>query len=122
MEFEQLLAAAFATGGGMATVWYIVRLLVKAGRDPTRLGAWLPRVVAGWHIGMTEKERARLEHQEAKQTLADTETPRELSTAVTTVRDAGEQPKVAASQNEEPVTATEVTGVSARTLPPHFWS
>jgi hypothetical protein len=66
MELEQLLAAGFATGGGMAAVWYIVRVLVKAGRDPTRLGAWLPRLLAGWHIGLTEVERARQEHEEAK--------------------------------------------------------
>jgi hypothetical protein len=121
MEFEQLVAGALAAGGGMAAVWYVVRVLVKAGRDPTSLGAWFPRLVAGWHIGMTEKEEARLAHQEAKQKLVGAETPRELSTAVTTVKDAGEQPKdkFAASQNEEPVTATEVPGVSARTLPPH---
>jgi hypothetical protein len=67
MEFEQLLAAGLATGGGMAAVWYIVRVLVKAGRDPTRLGAWLPRLLAGWHIGMTEVEWARQEYVEAKQ-------------------------------------------------------
>jgi hypothetical protein len=26
-----------------------------------------PRLLAGWHIGMTDVEKARLEHQEAKQ-------------------------------------------------------
>jgi hypothetical protein len=67
MEFEQLLAAALAGGSGVAAVWYIARLLVKASRDPKRLGAWLPRLLAGWHIGMTEVERARQEREEAKQ-------------------------------------------------------
>jgi hypothetical protein len=67
MELEQLLAAAFAGGSGMAAVWCIVRLLVKASRDPKRLGAWLPRVRAGWHIGMTELEKARQQHEETKQ-------------------------------------------------------
>jgi hypothetical protein len=39
MEYGQLLAAAFAGGSGLAAVIYVVRVLVKAGRDPTRLGA-----------------------------------------------------------------------------------
>jgi hypothetical protein len=114
----------------VAAVWYIVRLLVKAGRDPTRLGAWLPRVLAGWYIGLTEWEEARLEHEEAKQKrtkqkLAAVETPKELPAAVT-VQDAGEQheDKVVASQSDppgpiEPTTAAEVTGESAHTLPHH---
>jgi hypothetical protein len=51
MEFGQLLAAGVATGSGMAVVWYIVRVLVKAGRDPTRLGAWLPDC---WLVGTLE--------------------------------------------------------------------
>jgi hypothetical protein len=93
MEFEQLLAAALAGGSG-AAVWYIVRLLVGASRDPTRLGAWLPRVLAGWYIGLTEWEKARLEHEEAKQKrtkqkLAAAQPVRELPTA-TNVEDAGE--------------------------------
>ena len=29
MEFGELLAAGFATGSGMAAVWYVVRVLVK---------------------------------------------------------------------------------------------
>jgi hypothetical protein len=115
----------------VATVWYIVRLLVKASRDPARLGAWLPRLLAGWHIGMAEVEKARQEHEEAKQkrtkpTPAAAETPKELPAAVTTVKDAGEQPadKLVASQSDpqgpiEPMTAAEVPGESARTLPHH---
>jgi hypothetical protein len=83
---ESVLAGALAGGSGTA-VWCIVRLLVKASRDPTRLGAWLPRVLAGWYIGLTEWEEARLEHEEAKQKrtkqkLAAAETPKELPAAV----------------------------------------
>ena len=109
----------------------------KAGPDPTRFGAWLPRLLAGWHVGMTEVEKARLEHQEAKQKrkkqkptgvpseqlfAAATEAPKELPAGDATVIGAREQAEdnVVASQSEEPITVAEVPGESAaRTLPPH---
>jgi hypothetical protein len=112
----------------MAAVWYVVRVLVKAGRDPTRLGAWLPRLLASWHIGMTELEKARREHEEAKQkrtkqkpTRAAAEAPRELPAGDVTVTRAGEQAedKVVASQSEERRREAEVRRGSARMLPHH---
>jgi hypothetical protein len=140
MEYGQLLAAAFAGGSGLAAVIYVVRVLVKAGRDPTRLGAWLPRLLAGWHIGMADAENARLKHVEAKQKrtmqkpvdaasgrrLAGAAAPKELPATVENAIGA-EKPtgeKVVASQSDhqgpiEPITAAEVPGESARRLPHH---
>jgi hypothetical protein len=58
---------AVLQGGGVAgIVAYSIHLLVHLMRDPDRVGAWLPRLVAGWHRGMTEAERARQKRGEAK--------------------------------------------------------
>jgi hypothetical protein len=136
MEFELALIKALAEGGGVtALVIYVVHLLVKVMRDPERLGAWLPRLLATWHREMTKAEKARRKHEEAKQKrkkqkpagaaseqqLADTDAPKELPATDGTGVGAGEQTedKVRASQREERVKTAEVPGESARTLPHH---
>jgi hypothetical protein len=68
MEFELAVVRAVAEGGGeAAAVIYTVHLLAEVMRDPERVGAWLPRVLAAWHIGMTKAEKARHQREEAKQ-------------------------------------------------------
>jgi hypothetical protein len=62
---ELTLAVVHGTGVS-ALVAYGVHLLVHVMRDPERVGAWLPRLVAGWHKGMAEVEHARLNHREAE--------------------------------------------------------
>lgn len=62
---ELTLAVVHGTGVS-ALVAYGVHLLVHVMRDPERIAAWLPRLVAGWHKGMTEAEQARLNHREAE--------------------------------------------------------
>jgi hypothetical protein len=34
-------------------------LLAKIMKDPERVGAWLPRLVAGWHKGQRDREKQR---------------------------------------------------------------
>jgi hypothetical protein len=98
--------------------WQVSRPM-KAGRDPTRLGAWIPRLLAGWHVGMTEVEKARQAHEEAKPkrtkqkpTRAVAEAPKELPAGDVTVIGAREQTedKVVASQSEERVKTAELQG------------
>jgi hypothetical protein len=55
------ITLAVIRGGGAA---YSVHLLVQGMRDPQRVCAWLPRLLAGWHKGTTEMEEARQGHEE----------------------------------------------------------
>jgi hypothetical protein len=61
-----LTLAVIQGGGTTAVVAYSVHLLVHVMRDPQRVGGWLPRLVAGWHKGMTDAEQARQDHVEAE--------------------------------------------------------
>ena len=52
----------FAVEGGLvALTVYATFLTARVLRDPERIGAWLPRLVAGWHQGMREAEKRKLE-------------------------------------------------------------
>lgn len=56
----------FAVGGAAGTTtlaFFVVRLFAQALRDPTKIGSWLPLVLAGWHEGMSEAERQRAKRQ-----------------------------------------------------------
>jgi hypothetical protein len=108
MELTLAAVQAVGHGGGvMAAVIYGVHLLVKVMRDPQRVGAALPRLMAGWHEGMTELEQARQEREEAERERARqaaissadirlvraAETIKELPTTEVAALDAGEPPE-----------------------------
>jgi hypothetical protein len=59
---------------GGAAVMYAVHIFVRVMRDPQNVGAWLPRLVAGWRTGRREAEEAKqaLEQLEANQNAAVT--------------------------------------------------
>jgi hypothetical protein len=57
---EVTLAAAGSTG----VIIYALHLLRPVLRDPGRIGAWLPRLAAGWYEARREALRARQEYQE----------------------------------------------------------
>lgn len=62
----------FAVEGGVAAVAvYTAFLTARVLRDPERIGAWLPRLVAGWHQGMQEAERRKLERRAVDQEQPD---------------------------------------------------
>jgi hypothetical protein len=44
---------------GSAAVMYAVHIFVRVMRNPQSVGAWLPRLVAGWHTGQREAEEAK---------------------------------------------------------------
>ena len=68
----ELTLATVAAGGGLAAVaWYSVHLLAKAIRHPQDIGAWIPRVIAGWHKGQAEKDQARQAREEAERERED---------------------------------------------------
>jgi hypothetical protein len=46
-------------GGASALTIYSLHLMVKVVRDPRRLGAWVPRLLSGWHQGMREVHVAK---------------------------------------------------------------
>jgi hypothetical protein len=45
--------------GVTAITGYAIYLFAQIVKDPQRVGAWLPRLVAGWHTGMNELDEAR---------------------------------------------------------------
>jgi hypothetical protein len=107
IESPMEVTLAVVQGGGVAgIVAYSVHLLVHVMRDPKRVGAWLPRLVAGWHEGMTEVEHARREHDESEekrkheeaiakassQLVAAAEDLKQLPTAEVTAIGVGEPP------------------------------
>jgi hypothetical protein len=58
------ITIAAQAAGGTGIVLYGLYLLRAFLRDPERLGAWLPRLVKGWHLARRDAERARQDHQE----------------------------------------------------------
>jgi hypothetical protein len=108
MELTVALVQAIAQGSGVAAAGiYAVHLLAKVMRDPERVGAWLPRLRAGWYKGMAEMEEAHQEHEDAErgrtqraaisnasdQLVAAAETLKELPTTEVTATSAGEPPE-----------------------------
>jgi hypothetical protein len=57
--------------GQTGAIAYGVYLLVHALKDPRRIGAWLPRLIASWHEGQTERMEAKLTRLEQERTLDD---------------------------------------------------
>jgi hypothetical protein len=56
------MVITFAVEGGIVGVGvYATFLAARVLRSPESVGAWLPRVVAGWHRGMYEAEMRRYE-------------------------------------------------------------
>jgi hypothetical protein len=53
------LAVAAGGGGITAIIIYSVHLLAQALRNPEAIGAWLPRLVAAWHLAQGEASRAK---------------------------------------------------------------
>jgi hypothetical protein len=109
MELTLAVVQAVGQGGGVAAACiYAVHLLAKVMRDPERVGAWLPRLRAGWHKGMAQMEQARQEHEDAErersqqaviisnasnQLVAAAESLKELPTAEVIATSAGEPPE-----------------------------
>lgn len=85
-------------GGATAASVYAVHLLVATLRDPNNLGAWLPRVLAGWHQGMHDLERARL----LRGTLGADSSARELEEAAEWLGELGKPVEVVAEGAGEP--------------------
>jgi hypothetical protein len=107
IESPMEVTLAVVQGGGvMAAVAYSVHLLVHVMRDPERVGGWLPRVVAGWHKGMTDVEQARQDHAEA-------ETERKRRRAV----DNPSERLIAAAENLKELPADEATAIGAGETP-----
>jgi hypothetical protein len=107
MDLTLAVAQAVAPGGAITAVAiYSVHLLVRVMRDPERVGACLPRLLAGWHKGMTEAERARLDHARA-------EAERKKSKAI---EDASGR-LIAAAEKIKELPAAEATAIGAGDTP-----
>jgi hypothetical protein len=50
-----------ASGGVTAATLFALHLLARVLQNPREAGAWLPRVIAGWHQGLHEVEEPRTE-------------------------------------------------------------
>lgn len=110
IESPMEITLAVVQGGGAAgIVAYSIHLLVHVMRDPERVGAWLPRLVAGWHKGMTEAEQARQEHRDAEQERKQEEAIEKASTQI-----------VVAGKTLKKLPATEVTALGAGEPPDDF--
>jgi hypothetical protein len=60
MRIGSPMVITFAVDASIASVAvYATFLTARVLRDPERIGAWIPRLVAGWHHGMKEAERSR---------------------------------------------------------------
>jgi hypothetical protein len=107
IESPMELTLAVIHGTGVTgLVAYSVHLLVHVMRDPERVGAWLPRLVAGWHKGMTEVEEARQDH-------ADAESERKRRRAI---EDASNR-MIAAAEKIKELPAAEATAIGAGDTP-----
>jgi hypothetical protein len=102
----ELAVAVVQTGGPTALAVYSVHLLVHVIRDPERIGAWLPRLVAGWHMGKAEAERARLDYAES---LAELKKQRAIEDASGRL--------IAAAEKIKELPAAEVTAIGAGDTP-----
>jgi hypothetical protein len=56
------LELTLAAAGSTTALVYTAHLVAKALRDPAAIGAWFPRLLAGWHRGMADLEEARRQH------------------------------------------------------------
>jgi hypothetical protein len=60
LRIDSPMDLAVVAQGGLAVVTaYSIHLFVRVLRDPERVGAWLPRLVAGWHKGWGEAANAK---------------------------------------------------------------
>jgi hypothetical protein len=69
------LSIAIQGGAAAGIGIYALHLLSAVIRHPENVGAWLPRLLAGWRKGMSEAMEAkglRFEPSEAEQSAADT--------------------------------------------------
>jgi hypothetical protein len=59
------MVTTFAVEGGLTAITvYAAFLMVRVLGDPERIGAWLPRLVVGWHKTMYEAEMRRYERRD----------------------------------------------------------
>jgi hypothetical protein len=60
LSIQSPMEITFAVEGGIAAVaLYTTALFARVLRHPEQIGAWLPRLVAGWHRGMREADKER---------------------------------------------------------------
>lgn len=62
----------FAVGGVAGSTMmalFVARLFVQALREPTKIGSWLPLILAGWHQGMVEAEKQKSKRRTRKRRM-----------------------------------------------------
>jgi len=60
LSIQSPMEITFAVEGAIGVVALsATRLFARVLRHPEQIGAWLPRVIAGWHQGMREADRQR---------------------------------------------------------------
>jgi hypothetical protein len=60
LNINSPMEITFAVEGGVAAIGvYATYLLARVLKSPESVGAWLPRLVAGWHQGMQEVDEIR---------------------------------------------------------------
>jgi hypothetical protein len=75
-------------GGALTIVVYGMHILVHVMKDPERVGAWLPRVVKGFRIGMQEATRAK---QPPQSSLSEEEHMQVLTSSVAEIQDMAQE-------------------------------
>lgn len=58
-------------GGVVAGIAYATYVFVRVLRSPESIGAWLPRLLAGWHQGMREVEEQRAQRSRRRRHSRD---------------------------------------------------